>query len=47
MTKDIVMLTTLAFPDYQKSCDEASALMERCRKVVSPAYILDRMHHTL
>ncbi len=41
------MLTTKAFPDYQHTCDEAEALMEQCRKVVSPDYVLQRMHRSL
>lgn len=44
LKKDMVMLTTMALPDYQRSFDRAEALMEACRKVVSPAYIAERIY---
>lgn len=47
LTADITMLTTMAFPDYRGGCDQANALMERCRKVASPAYIAQRVRREL
>lgn len=47
LNSDITMLTTMAFPDYRRGCDEANALMEQCRKVASPAYIAQRVRRTL
>ena len=49
MEKDIVMLTTLALPGYTASSAEADALMEKCRRVVSPAYayIAERVKRVL
>ncbi len=47
LQKDIVMLTTMALPDYQRQFDEAEALMAQCREAVSPAYIAQRMRTML
>ena len=47
LNKDIVMLSTMALPDYTKASAEADALMEKCRKVVSPAYSAERVKREL
>jgi hypothetical protein len=41
------MLTTRAFPDYQRAYQEADEKMVQCRKLVSPGYITQRLRQTL
>ena len=47
LTSDIVMLTTRAFPDYERATAEADAMMEKCRRAVSQEYVLGRMERKL
>ncbi len=47
LKRDMVMLTTMALPDYQKQFDEAEALMAQCRTAVDPQYIASRMRTAL
>jgi hypothetical protein len=37
------MLTTMAFPDYEKGSREADVLLEQCRRVAAPGYIAGRI----
>ena len=41
------MLTNMALPDYTRACAEATALLEQCRRVVSPEYVTERFHRPL
>lgn len=47
LTADMNMLTRGAFPDYRKACDEASNLMDACRRVVTPKYVASRVRKEL
>jgi hypothetical protein len=47
LSDDIVMLTTMAFPDDEKGSREADALMEQCRRVAAPSYVAQRIRREL
>jgi hypothetical protein len=47
LSDDIVMLTTMAFPDYEKGSREADALLTQCRRVAAPGYIAQRVRREL
>ena len=43
LNKDMDMLCNLAMPDYKNGCAEAEALLEQCRRVVTPEYVAQRL----
>ena len=45
--KDMDMLCNLALPDYRKGCQEAQALLEQVRRIVTPDYVAQRVRREL